>query len=512
MPVLAKDTTKRSHPRPFIIKCGSVPPIVAGTEQRHLACCRLLHGVTDERVHAPQVGIERGVAVDVRLVVKVAVGIKQEELVHVVVVAGIVPPPCHIASEPSAHLGGIVTVGDGPHRASSDVNVYLRRCAAQRLEELLCLGLAHPRIGIELRHVMEGLHGVGRVRLFGVPLLVDELLQPCETVGSEPEHRFVIGHAYIIDEDPELTHAELVHVGILRHDLVEHVGLCSIGESLSRVDRPDEVYLALMCHVSDRAQHVLRKIADLPFFLRDGCRIRLFPETGVIRITFGSIHIGIHLIARHEPEEVFRRLLAVGHAVITFDDTPVLRVGVIVDAHLPQLIFLSVKHLLQRGQAAEHGVGILTEHDYLSVAVLARRNGDGMAVILGLSKNVTRERQSCRRLVRGIAGAIDAYEDGHASTDRFLSHHGRYAVLLQDALSPVHSVGVAAFARYQRGRGGGRHGAFFRHLLLGNGPNVIGTGVVAGHDFSRKQQKQKKAHCRFGRRYHAVSPGSHCVS
>ena len=90
----------------------------------------------------------------------------------------------------------------------------------------------------------------------------------------------------------------------------------------------------------------------------------------MIRVALGTIHVGVHLITSHKPEQILGGLLAVRHAIITFDHTTVLRVGVIVDAHLPQLIFLSVKHLLKRSQTAEYGISILAKNDYLSVAVL----------------------------------------------------------------------------------------------------------------------------------------------
>ena len=95
---------------------------------------------------------------------------------------------------------------------------------------------------------MERLHGVGRNGLLGVPLPVNQLLQPRKAVSPELECGSVLWHTDIIHKDTELSDAKPMHVGKLMHDAVEHVGLSGVGEGLPRMDGPDEVDLALMSH------------------------------------------------------------------------------------------------------------------------------------------------------------------------------------------------------------------------------------------------------------------------
>ena len=250
----------------------------------------MLHGVADERLHTEAVS-HLGVVVDMLLVVEVGIHVAHEELVHVVVVAGVVPPPSHLASEPFAHDGGILVVGHRPDVLAGNVYHRLLWRGVQRMEEPAGLLLAHPRVGVELRHVVERLHGVGRCRALAVPPLVHELLQRGKPPRADVEARRVVGHAAVVDEHAKLAHAELVHRLILLHYLVEHAVALGVEEGGTRVDGPDEVDLVGGGHLCHVPHHVLRHHADLLLFRRDGERIRLLPELRVVKVRLGSIHV-----------------------------------------------------------------------------------------------------------------------------------------------------------------------------------------------------------------------------
>ena len=142
--ILAEYCFQRCHPRSVIVEGSTVPCVVGDAVEGNLAHLALLHRIADESVYTLDIRVESSIAVDMRLVVEVAVHVEREELVHVVVITRIVPPPCHVTSEPRADKFRVFRVGHCPYGTSCDIDAHLPWSVAQRTEETLALLALHP--------------------------------------------------------------------------------------------------------------------------------------------------------------------------------------------------------------------------------------------------------------------------------------------------------------------------------------------------------------------------------
>ena len=316
------------------------------------------------------------------LVAEVGVCVCNEELGHVVVVAGIVPPPAGFASEPFAHDADILCVRHRPYGATSDIYTHLCRNVAQGGEETLALFSVHPREGVELRHVVKRFHRICRVRSGFIPAGIDTLLQFCESVGSEAQQGIVRRHTDIVHKHTELTNAQLVHSLKLMHNLIQDLVVCRVGEGRSRMYSPDEIDLVGTCHGREVSHHILSQITDITLLLSDGSGIRVSPEAGVEWVALCAVHIHVHLVIGHEAEEVFGHLGRIGNAIVALDNTTVADVGAVVNGYgnEAQSGFLP-QYLLQRGESAEHGIGVVACNQHLCHTFLVSRYIQQVAVV-----------------------------------------------------------------------------------------------------------------------------------
>ena len=191
------------------------------------------------------------------LIAEVRIGVHGEELGDIVVIAGIVPPPTGITSQPLAHHGEVRIVGYRPHVAASDVYAHLLGHAAQGIEEALALFRRDPREGIELRHIVQGAHGISRRSFRPIPSRIHALLQLCQAVCAQLQRSIIRRHTHIIHKDAELPYAQRVHIAKLMHNLIHHLLVVGISECRSRVNGPDEVHLHGLPRLCDVTQHIL---------------------------------------------------------------------------------------------------------------------------------------------------------------------------------------------------------------------------------------------------------------
>ena len=87
----------------------------------------------------------------------------------------------------------------------------------------------------------------------------------------------------------------------------------------------------------------------------------------MVRVALGAIHVGVHLVACHEAEQVLCDLGTVGHSIIALDNASVLYVGPVVDGYARQVGSAAIKHLLKRCQSAEHSVSVFTNDCHISL-------------------------------------------------------------------------------------------------------------------------------------------------
>ena len=128
-----------------------------------------------------------------------------------------------------------------------------------------------------------------------------------------------------------------------------------------------------MSHPYDIAQHVLCQVANAQLLGRDVGWIRFAPESGVIGIRLRSVHIRIHLVARHEAEQILRHLGIVGHAILPFYHAARTSVGIVVEPHAGQVLATLVQHLLHGGQSAKDGIRVFAHNDELCPSSLIGR-------------------------------------------------------------------------------------------------------------------------------------------
>ena len=173
-----------------------------------------------------------------------------------------------------------------------------------------------------------------------------------------------------------MAYAQLVHLLELAHDVADDG--TAAQELVARMYGPDEVHLRLLAHLGKVAEHVLSEPTVLLLLGRDGGGVGILPHLGVVGVALCTEHVGVHLVAHHIAHQVLLHLHAIGVAIVALHETAVLLVGTVVDGGVLQCaLHLLLQHLLQRGQGAEHGIGVLAKDgDTLG------RNADGMAVEL----------------------------------------------------------------------------------------------------------------------------------
>ena len=166
-----------------------------------------------------------------------------------------------------------------------------------------------------------------------------------------------------------------------------------------------------MSHTGDIAHHLLREIANAQLLGTNGGGIRVAPVARVIGVALGAIHVGIHLVARHESEQVFSDGSSVRHSVVALDDAAVLHVGPVIDGDTIKVAGATVEHLLQRCQATEHSIGVLAHYSHLRYTTLSTKV-ENVAVEFWLAENATIK--LCRRnvLIGNSMRAINAQHQG----------------------------------------------------------------------------------------------------
>ena len=98
----------------------------------------------------------------------------------------------------------------------------------------------------------------------------------------------------------------------------------------------------------------------------------------MVGVALGTEHVGVHLVAHHVAHQFLLHLHAIWIAIVALHKTTVLLVGTVVDGGMLQCtLHLLLQHLLQRSQAAEHGIGVLAQNGDALVG-----DADGMAVKL----------------------------------------------------------------------------------------------------------------------------------
>ena len=95
---VADDGGEGGVPVGLVVESGVVPSIVGDAEEGDFRHFSLLHGVAEDGEAVFQAFVDRCGVGDSAFVVEVGVHVHREELVGIVVVAGIVPPPCDVAA------------------------------------------------------------------------------------------------------------------------------------------------------------------------------------------------------------------------------------------------------------------------------------------------------------------------------------------------------------------------------------------------------------------------------
>ena len=142
-----------------------------------------------------------------------------------------------------------------------------------------------------------------------------------------------------------------------------------------------------MCHLGQLLHHILGHKAEASLPVIDFGGVWLVPVTRVVRVTLGTIHIGIEFVAGHKAEEVLCHLHTIRNSVVPLYNPTVLHICIVIKCNAREILCTSVKHLLQGSKSIEYSICILTEDHQLG---LPSRRGKAhhMAVILGLGEYI----------------------------------------------------------------------------------------------------------------------------
>ena len=321
-----------------------------------------MHGVAEYACTVFERRRHARIVVDLRHVDKVRVHVRGEYLAvrTAIIVAGVVPPPCHVAAELVLHRVEVVIVRHCPYAITGSVEHDLFRNFREGFEVSLTVGLVGPSEVIDVRYIMKRLDRVGRSSAWCVPCGVYLVLQVGEELRVEREVVGVVVAAGVIGEHAELADTQVVH----ELELVHYVGDVLVGLRIkSRVDGPDEADFRGMCRGGQFLEHVLGEPAVLLLLFGDGRRVGIEIIAGVIRVAFGSIEVGVELVAGHELHDVFLYGNRVGVAVISLDESARLLVGVVIDGDAGQVFCALVEHLFEAGEAVKRGICVLAKND-----------------------------------------------------------------------------------------------------------------------------------------------------
>ena len=257
-----------------IVESGIVPRVVGHAEKRHFRHFALLHRVADDAYAARQFRGNGSVAIDGRHFEEIGIHILRVNLAVAIVVAGIVPPPRHIALEILPHFVEVAAIGNAPNAPARRVNRHVFRSRRQSLIKSGAGIGAHPAQGVDLRHEMHGANRVGRGSARLVVFFLKTALHSRQVVGIELVFA-AIGQGYVIDENGELAHAESIHLVEFSQNIVHH--RATPNKIISRVNRPNEIHLRRCRLRRDFAQHRLRQPTVFLLFGGDARRIRFGP-------------------------------------------------------------------------------------------------------------------------------------------------------------------------------------------------------------------------------------------
>ena len=252
-----------------------MPAVVGHAEQGQFRQLTLLHRVADDANAARERRGQRAVAVHLRHLEEVGVHVFRIDLAVGVVVAGVVPPPAHVASEILAHDVEIVAVGNTPHAPSRGVDGDVFGRGGEGREESAQIVGADPARCVGLGHEMQRTNRVGRSCSGLVVLRFQSALHGGEPRCVEFELLFAIRHSHVIDENGKLAHAEVVHLVEFPQNIVHH--RIASEEVVSRMDGPDEVHLRGCRLLREVAHHVLREPAFFLLVGRDARGVGVLP-------------------------------------------------------------------------------------------------------------------------------------------------------------------------------------------------------------------------------------------
>ena len=380
------------------VEVGGVPGVVGHTVQGHLAGLGLVHGVGE---HAQAGGdIQVGGVHGVQTV--------HEHLVVNVVVDGVVPPHDGLLTGVLLDLQQVRVADGGPHAGAGhhhdDVVVLVGLTEGAQVG-LQLRGGAKVQ-GVEAGHVVGAGHVIGGV-LGAVVGVLQAALNLSHHVGlvlgATQSHTGVD----VVHKHAELTHAQIVHVGELLHDVVNallHAVTAGEVDAVLHggVDGPGKGDVVLGGSGGDGAHVVLGHHAVETLLVGDLGGILIPPVAQVIGITLGAVDEGVHLVVFHVLEQGENVLHRVHLAVEALDDAAVLHVGIVLDGGAGQLLTGHGLHgVVQGGQAVVHGVVVLAQDGHAAIGVDVHKVG----VILGLAGH---------KQVVGVAGGVGVHVLGRA--------------------------------------------------------------------------------------------------
>ena len=243
---VADDGGEGGVPVGLVVESGVVPSIVGDAEEGDFRHFSLLHGVAEDGEAVFQAFVDRCGVGDSAFVVEVGVHVHREELVGIVVVAGIVPPPCDVAAQVLAHALHVGGIGHTPYAPAGGIDDDVGGRFAEGCEEGFTLFFATTReaAAIDLGNELKGLDGVGGGGAAFVPLFFNGLLKAGDAGGIEVVLRLGGGDGDVVNEHGKLAHAEGVHALVFVHDVGDDGG--TIEKVVARMDGPNEVDLGFV--------------------------------------------------------------------------------------------------------------------------------------------------------------------------------------------------------------------------------------------------------------------------
>ena len=205
--VLGESILKRLLPRGHVIESRIVPRIVRHREERDAQHHALLHGIGHHTEAILQSLWQTSIIVYRTHFHEVGVHVGGVDLLIGVVVAGIVPPPSHGATEFGVHRCQIITVWHRPHAPSRGVDGDVGRHSRQGFEETLAIGLSHPTQGVDLWHEVQRTHTSFGGTTWLVPLLINRFLHSRQMICIRFAVCIRLRHTHVVYKDSKLAHS-----------------------------------------------------------------------------------------------------------------------------------------------------------------------------------------------------------------------------------------------------------------------------------------------------------------